>query len=399
MPLVERLGADVVATYTDPELSGYRRNRPGLARLLEDVRAGRVDVVVCESLDRLARDAEDVNWLFKKLRFDRVRLHPVLEGEVAEVHIAIASALGSMFLSNLKQKTHKGLMAAVMAGRAAGWRAYGYRKMAKLGPDGELVNGLLEIEEREAEVVRSIYGDFAAGLSALAIAKKLNEEGVPGPRGGAWNASTIRGDPTKCVGILNNPLYRGRLVWNRREWRRDPDSDKRERRYRVRDQSEWIQNTVPELRIVNDQLATCVDEELARRALPPGKPPVAQRRRRHLLSGLIKCGQCGANYVISGKDYYRCASQKERGTCSNKVALRTEPLEKAVLSTLRNEMLTEDLAKLFVDEFRRELIRLQRVEAARVGSTAERLRELEREIDNLARNMLEGLRAKRWREC
>jgi site-specific DNA recombinase len=32
---------------------------------------------------------------------------------------------------------------------------------------------------------------------------------VPSPRGGQWNASTIRGDPKKATGILNNPLYVG----------------------------------------------------------------------------------------------------------------------------------------------------------------------------------------------
>jgi hypothetical protein len=44
----------------DPEQSGYRRDRARLKQLLGDVENGRVDIVVCEALDRLARDAEDV---------------------------------------------------------------------------------------------------------------------------------------------------------------------------------------------------------------------------------------------------------------------------------------------------------------------------------------------------
>jgi site-specific DNA recombinase len=75
---------------------------------------------------------------------------------------------------------------------------------------------------------------------------------VPGPRGGQWNASTVRGDPKKTTGILNNPLYVGRLVWGRRQWRRNPDSEKRERRYRLRAHAEWIEVAVPDLRIVDD---------------------------------------------------------------------------------------------------------------------------------------------------
>lgn len=101
-------------------------------------------------------------------------------------------------------------------------------------------------------MVRQIYKWFAGGLSSIQIATRLNAEGIPAPRGGMWNASTIRGDPKKLVGILNNPLYTGRLVWKRRHWRRDPDSEKRERRYQLRDPNEWIEVGVPDLRIVDD---------------------------------------------------------------------------------------------------------------------------------------------------
>jgi len=169
--------------------------------------------------------------------------------------------------------------------------------------------------------VRRIFRDFAAGMSSIQIATQLNVEGIPGPRGGQWNASTIRGDPTKAVGILNNPLYRGEMIWGRREWRRDPDSDMRERRYRMRDSDAWIRVKVPHFRIVDDDLWQAVREQLERRAHPLGTAqPVRSRRRQHLLSGLIQCAYCGSNYVISGKDYYRCAGQKERGTCVNNLS-------------------------------------------------------------------------------
>lgn len=59
-PLFNFLGGSVVATWLDPEISGYRRDRPGLKGLLAAVEAGEVDLIVCGSLDRLARDAEDV---------------------------------------------------------------------------------------------------------------------------------------------------------------------------------------------------------------------------------------------------------------------------------------------------------------------------------------------------
>ncbi|WP_424578120.1 recombinase family protein [Bradyrhizobium sp. USDA 326] len=53
------------------------------------------------------------------------------------------------------------------------------------------------------------------GNSPRDIAAALNKKGVPGPRGGAWNASTIDGSRKRLNGILQNELYAGRIIWNR----------------------------------------------------------------------------------------------------------------------------------------------------------------------------------------
>ena len=390
--VVARHGGVVVGTYADPEVSGYRRDRPGLMRLLEDVRDGAIDMIVCEALDRLARDGEDIAWVGKKLRFDHVRLVTSTEGEIDEVKLAVAGMLGSMFLANLQRKTLRGLKAAVLSGRFAGGRAYGYRRINAVDARGEVVRGVMEIVPAEAEIVRRIHAEFAAGRSSIGIATALNKEGVPGPRGGQWNASTIRGDPSKLVGILSNPLYRGVLVWNRREWRKDPDSGARERRYRLREEEHWVRVAVPDLRIVDDGLASRVDAEFASRRRPADAVPAHRMRRsRHLLSGLIVCGVCGSNYTIAGKDYYRCAGHKERGTCGNAVSVRVEPLERAVLSALQGEMLTPDLVKIFVTEFKREVKRLAK-ERHVVDELAEaRLKAVDREIANISANIVAGV--------
>ena len=385
--IVARLGGTLIGTYTDPEVSGYRRDRPGLMRMLDDAREGAIDVIVCEALDRIARDGEDISWIGKKLRYDRVRLHTSAEGEIDEIKLAVAGLLGSMFLSNLRHKTFRGMKAAVLAGRLAGGRAYGYRRVS--GADG--APGVMEIVAEEAETVRWIMAQFAAGRSSVALATELNRLGTPGPRGGQWNASTIRGDPKKQVGILNNPLYRGKLVWGRREWRKNPDSDLRERRYRLRDPSEWIEVAVPDLAIASGDLAAAVDQELARRSTPAAAKRGNGKRERHLLSGLIKCGGCGANFTIAGKDYYRCAGAKERGTCSSKVAVRVGPLEEAVLAALQKELLTADMAELFVAEFRRELARLVRADGEVDRDSQRRLSTIDSELASLSGNLVAGV--------
>jgi site-specific DNA recombinase len=100
--------------------------------------------------------------------------------------------------------------------------------------------------------------------------------------------------------------------------------------------------------------------------------------------------QC-ANYTISGKDYYRCASQKERGTCGNTVSVRKELLETATLAFLQSNLLTEEHGRIFAEEFRRETVRLARRAEHRDGAAQARLRQLKVELTNLYQNLLAGL--------
>ena len=286
-------------------ISGYRRDRSCLLQLLADVRAGRVDLAVCEALDRIARDGKDISWLGKKLRFDRVRLVTSTEGEIDEVKLAVAGLLGSMFLTNLKKKTLRGMKAAVLVGRIAGAKTYAYRRVVRYDERGTPVRGAFEIDDELAPIVRRIHSEFAADRSTIDIAKGLNADGIPSPRGGEWGASTIRGDPKKFTGILNNPLHRGILIWGRREWRRDSDS---ERRYRMRDEAKWGREQMPDPWMVDEALVASVDAEFATRALPQHSDMSRSNRKRHLLSGLIKCSKCGSNFTLTGKDYYRCVA-------------------------------------------------------------------------------------------
>ena len=200
--------------------------------------------------------------------------------------------------------------------------------------------------------------------------------------------------------IANNPLYIGRLVWGRRQWRRNPDSEMRERRYRLRDRSEWIQVAVPDLRIIDQELWDAVRAEMDRRSIS-GEPeqeysdksrsPAGRPRKKHLLSGLIKCSCCGSNYTISGKDYYRCAGQKERGTCGNTLSVRKGAMEHAAMSVLQHHLLTEEHAKIFTETFNREVIRITGQQSDRDRETKSRLAAIERELANLAANMRRGV--------
>ena len=107
----------------------------------------------------------------------------------------------------------------------------------------------MEIAGEEAAIVRRIFAAYAAGQSPRSIAKVLNAEGVPGPRGGKWTASLLLGGAGRETGLLRNRLYIGERVWNRQRFIKDPSTGKRVARPNPREA--WITTAVPHLAIID----------------------------------------------------------------------------------------------------------------------------------------------------
>ena len=296
----------VFGTYPDPATSGASLLlRPKMQELLRDAKARRFDVVLAEGLDRLSRDQEDTAAVYKRLSFLGVRLVTVAEGQIGPMHVGFAGTKNAMYIDGVRREVRRSMHGQVERGKSAGGRCYGYRVdrshfVSNKWGEREPERGLLVIHPEEAGVVLRIFRSFAAGLSPKAIAKALNAEGIPGPRG-AWSPSTIYGHAGRGTGILNNELYVGRRVWNRQQYRKDPDTAKRVSRPNLH--SEWITKEVPELRIpgLDDALWEVVKTRQAatRQAMRNGM--VEGQRPRYLFSKLTKCGSWWRIYcLVSG---------------------------------------------------------------------------------------------------
>ncbi|WP_377807413.1 recombinase family protein [Azospirillum sp. A29] len=88
-------------------------------------------------------------------------------------------------------------------------------------------------------MVREIFTAFAGGHSPKQIARGLNDRRVPGPRGGIWRDTTIRGHHQRASGILRNALHAGVLVFNRQGFSRNP-ADAAKRVASLNDESDWV---------------------------------------------------------------------------------------------------------------------------------------------------------------
>src|SRR5262249_50733892 len=123
------------------------------------------------------------------------------------------------------------------------------------------------------------------------------------------------GSEKKGAGMLRLELYRGERVWNKIKYVKDPDTGKRVPR--VNPESEWQRIDVPELRIVDDTLWHAVQARF-KSVKPRGK---GQIRKRRLLTGILKCGSCGAGMAVNGSWAGRlrvqCTRYRESRTCDH----------------------------------------------------------------------------------
>jgi site-specific DNA recombinase len=156
-----------------------------------------------------------------------VTLHTLSEGVVSQMHVGFKGTMNSMFLEELRRKTHRGLQGRALKGKSAGGKSYGYDTVRSLDASGEPITGERTVNEFEASIVKRIFSEYVRGKSPKKIAFDLNEDGVSAPTGGAWGASTIYGNRHRGTGVLNNELYIGRQVWNRQRYLKDPTTGKR----------------------------------------------------------------------------------------------------------------------------------------------------------------------------
>jgi site-specific DNA recombinase len=373
-----RMGWPEPVAFTDAAVSGARADRPGYLRLL--AAADRFDVILVDDLTRLSRDSVEAQRQVKRLNFAGVRLIGVSDGldtgrKGHKAEVGLRGIMGELYLDDLRDKTHRGLTGRALAGASAGGLPYGYTVTSV---------GQRAIDDAQAAVVRRIFAEYIAGRSPRAIATGLNRDGIASSRGSTWAMTAIRGDLRRGIGILANPIYVGRQVWNRSRWIKHPDTGRRVRQERPRD--EWVTTEHPELAIVD--VATWNAAQARMGALGkdsgtpgPGRPP------RHLLSGLLRCGECGGPMVVIDKYSYGCSTAKDRGTCTSQARVRRAVAEERILATVRDDFLSEESFQ----RFQRYAAAALKAAAPDTGGATQCLAEATRVRDNVMAAIRAGI--------
>ncbi len=389
----ERQGWTIIDSYTDRAISGASLLRPGIQELMQDAQRGRFTIVLAEAMDRLSRDQEDIAGLFKRMSFAGVRLVTLSEGDVSQLHVGLKGTMNALFLKDLADKTRRGQRGRIENGKSGGGLCFGYGVVREVGADGQLVTGERRVIPAEAETILRIFKAYAAGDSSRTIALSLNADKVPGPQGREWGPSTIHGNVQRRNGILNNELYVGKLVWNRQRFLKDPVSGNRIAR--PNPESEWVTRDVPGLRIVDDELWNAVKQRQSTLKMssdePSPNPMVERRRPKYLFAKLTRCGCCGGGYMLISTVLLGCATSRNKGTCCNRLNIRQDTLEAAVLNGLSDQLMAPELFREFCDEFTRETNRVRMEGGATLEAKRAELPKLKRQIQAIIEAVKDGL--------
>ena len=349
-------GFSVVATYADKAMSGASMHgRNGLRQMVQAAQAGAFNVIIVEHMDRLSRDMEDMAGMYKRLSFMGIKIVEVHGGEATTLTVGMRAMFAQMFREENVHKVRRGMTGLIKQGLSAGGKAYGYRPVKKFDQHGEPIRGELEIVPEEAPIVLRIFEDYAKGVSPKAICKRLTAEHVKPPRGKGWSPSTLIGLASRGTGMLRNPIYVGRIVWNKVHMVKDPMTGNRVSR--PNPQSERQRAEVPELRIVPDEIFEAVQAQIIERSHSERHSNIGiHKRPKYLLSGLLKCGACGSGMSRmgddkSGRTRIRCSAHTNSGACPGPKTFYAEEVENLVINSLTMELASPDQIKIYAERY------------------------------------------------
>jgi DNA invertase Pin-like site-specific DNA recombinase len=295
----------LASVYIDNGETGVSFKRGEFERLMEDVRAGKIDCIIVKDLSRFGRNyIETGEYLEKIFPFLGVRFIAVNDG-YDNTSPSAADSL-SMHLKNLVNDVYARDISAKICpvlrekqerGEFIGaWAAYGYVK-------SQQDKHRILVDRESASVVRDIFRWRLEGLSYQVICRRLTEQNIPSPSqyryakgwvrhekwtNAPWRVQTIKG-------ILCNEVYLGHMVQGRKR-----ESLFQGHRQASVPKEQWIIVENTHERIIDRQTFEAV-QRLNRQKTEEYRTKQDRfseiKNTENILKGLVYCGDCGTNLV------------------------------------------------------------------------------------------------------
>ena len=367
-------GKVVVAEYVDAGVSGKSMaGRYELQKMLRDAQEKKFDEVIVWKISRLARKTIDLLKIVDDLKQNDISFRSFSENFETETAMGrfalqMMGAVGELERNTIIDNVKLGMTQRTRQGRWNGGICLGYRSEivgsnARGGNDTKLV-----IVPEEAVIIRKIFTMYSQGKGLRAIANYLNREGYKTKRGNTFSTDSIKE-------IILNPLYVGKVRFNRYEnWS--------ERKRKGKSENVIIVDGIHEP-IISQELWDKVQAIRQQKA----KKPMKNYEGNYVLTGLIKCPECGATMVGTRttntlKDgtkkvlrYYSCgaARRKGRSVCGFN-SVRADYVEEYVLNRINEvvnhpKILKELVSK--VNQHKKKMIKPLQMERETVNKSLE----------------------------
>ena len=379
---------DVYDTYIDDGWSGTSFDRPGFQRMLRDIEAGRVNMVITKDLSRLGRDyIMTGHYMERYFPEKRVRYISLLDGVDTGIESSanditpFRAIMNDMYAKDISKKIKSVKHDKQRKGEFIGGKPmYGYR----MHPSEK---NRIVIDEDAAPVVRRIFAMALAGSSCRQVAVRLNEEGVlspaayagltlscHGPYSGQWSSERI-------TAMLKNETYIGNMV----QGRTARISYKTKKCLR-RQPEQWV--------VVEHTHEPLIDPETFRKVqlMVNSRRNTRSRTYDFLLKGLIFCHECGYPLAVmnrrnaAGEDrlFFVCRTYQrftKAGVCSCH-SIKEQTVTEAVIER------TREVCEAYLNPERLRPIAAAAVAASgRVDGREEELSALHARIDSMTAHL------------
>lgn len=341
--------------YSDRGISGKNiKDRPALKELLSDAKEGKFDMVISWKINRVSRKLEDVLKIVNLLEKNNITFKSYSEPfetdtPAGRMQFQMMALIGEFERGTIAQNVKMGMIAKAKTGNWCGGRVLGYDLVPNNSPEEEKKGkNKLEINEKEAKIVRFIFNEYSKGKGYKAITNKMNKLGYKTKKGNNFSVGSIRD-------ILTNPVYIGEIRYNvRQNW-----SEKRRR------------NINPNPIRVKGKHEAIIDRELWDKVQlilesKKGKPSRIYDGE-YPLTGILRCPKCGAGMVISRTTntladgtkkriaYYCCGNWKNKGTSvCNSNTIRVDKANEYVFKKIEELVSNEAMIKAVVKNINKE---------------------------------------------
>ena len=382
-----RSGLAVAKEYIEAGASATDDRRPIFQQMIADatLKPSPYEAVIVHSLSRFFRDFLEFALYERRLNKAGVKVISITQQTSDDPAGEMARRIFSMFDEYQSKENAKHTLRAMKENARQGYfngsrPPFGYRVVEVDLPAAKGKKKRLDIDEVEAPTVRRVFELYMSGLDGREFGSKdiatyFNRRG-PSLRGAKWTR-------TRVHNMLSDPVYMGEYRFNTTSARTK----------QAKPEDEWVRVAVRPI-IPPELFAAC---ERRRRMRSPAVTPARVVNSPTLLTGLLRCGNCGAGMTLAtGKGgryrYYKCNTRIGQSiqACTTP-AVPMAKLDSAVLKSLADKVLTPERLKEMLRELRSRLKATRASQDDQVQGLQRELAELEQATGRLYEAVEKGI--------